>query len=83
MDNDDILTLNEVEEISRSVYALLGQYVTPKYDRKTSDDHAKKVFAKLDPQGRGFVSKEDFVRICLEVRYLVGSPFILTVIDSR
>ena len=68
VNEDGKLTLNEVEEITKSVYALLGYYVSPTYDRRTSDEHARKVFAKLDPPGRGFVSKEDFVRICSEVR---------------
>ena len=79
-----------MEEISRAVYALLGYYVSPSYDRATSDEQAKKVFAKLDPRGKGFVSKEDFVKVCSEVRNeeaLLLLPKIVfvdltTVIDS-
>jgi Ca2+-binding EF-hand superfamily protein len=68
INGDGKLTLPEVEEITKAVYALLGYYVAPTYDHRTSDDHARKFFAKLDPEGRGFVLKDDFVQHCSEVR---------------
>lgn len=64
---DDKVTLDEVEEITRAVYALLGYYVTPPYDKKTSDDRAKELFSKLDPYNKSFVTREDFINICSRV----------------
>lgn len=70
INNDGKITLDEVEEIARAIYALLGYYVSPSYDRKTSDERAKQLFSKLDPHNQSFVTKDDFIRICSRVSSL-------------
>jgi Ca2+-binding EF-hand superfamily protein len=75
INNDDKITLEEVEEIARAIYALLGYYVSPPYDRQTSDDRARQLFSKLDPYNKSFVTKDDFIRLCSRVCDLFRRPF--------
>ena len=75
---DDKITLDEVEEITRAVYALLGYYVTPPYDKNTSDDRAKELFSKLDPYNKSFVTREDFINICSRVCNSSYSPAVFS-----
>lgn len=74
VDGNGRITLDEVQEIARSIYALLGYYVAPRYDLSTSDDRARQLFARLDPQNKSFVTKDDFLRICVRV-CLLGSRY--------
>ena len=68
INSDERITLDEVEEIARAIYALLGYYVSPPYDRRTSQDRARLLFSKLDPHNKSFVTKDDFIRLCSRVR---------------
>ena len=90
IDGDGKLTLNEIQEIARAIYNLLGYYVTPPYDKVTSDQHAARIFTKLDRSRKGFLLKDEFVDICsrVSVKYVQcdrwmhfssSSPFALTV----
>lgn len=72
VDGNGRITLDEVQEIARSIYALLGYYVAPPYDLSTSDDRARRLFARLDPHNKSFVTKDDFLRICVRVRLLAS-----------
>ena len=67
IDGDGKLTLNEIQEIARAIYNLLGYYVTPPYDKATSDQHAARIFTKLDRSRKGFLLKDEFVEICSRV----------------
>lgn len=76
INSDGKVTLDEMEEISKAIYSLLGYYVTPVYDKKTSSDHAKRVFEKLDPHHKGYVSLQEFLDVCSNVSFpsILSSP---------
>lgn len=61
------ITIDELIEISIAVYALLGCNVSPAYDLKTCEDHANKVFSKLDVHNNGYITFDQFLEICLKV----------------
>lgn len=50
-----------------AIYALLGFHVIPSHNLRTYEEHARQVFAGLDPNSNGFVTLEQFKEICLKV----------------
>lgn len=67
INEDGQITLEELEEISKAIYSLLGYYVSPPFDSKTCDEHAAKVFERFDTSHKGFVTKSEFLDICSRV----------------
>ena len=63
------ITYEEVLQLSIAIYALLGFHVMPSHNLKTYEEHAKKVFQKLDIKQEGFVTFDQFKEICLKVDY--------------
>lgn len=61
------ITYDEVFKISVAIYALLGFHVTPTHNYKTYEEHARRVFAKLDENSVGYVTFDEFKDICLKV----------------
>ncbi|RWS04096.1 Ca2+ sensor Calsenilin-like protein, partial [Dinothrombium tinctorium] len=64
INGDGLLTLDEIVEISKAIYALLGFYVSPAHDQRTVDEHAQRVFRKLDIENAGYVTFDQFMDIC-------------------
>ena len=90
INNDGKLTLEELAEISRAIYGLLGYYVSlildllimsmiktifnqvsPSHDQTTCEKHAQQVFKKLDPNGVGYVTLEQFLDTCAKVSLFI------------
>lgn len=69
INGDGKLTIDEIEEISRAIYGLLGFYVAPSHDEATCEEHAERVFKKLDKFEQGFVTLEQFLEVCLHVSH--------------
>lgn len=67
INRDNVLTVDEIIEISKAIYALLGYYVSPSHDNRTCEDHGYKVFQRLDQSNKGFVTFEEFVEVCVKV----------------
>lgn len=61
------ITYDEVYKISVAIYALLGFHVTPTHNHKTYEEHARRVFTKLDRNSIGYVTFDEFKDICLKV----------------
>jgi Ca2+-binding EF-hand superfamily protein len=62
-------------QISVAIYALLGCNVSPAHDLKTCEEHANKVFGKLDVQRNGYITFEQFMEICIKVRKINYNPY--------
>lgn len=62
---DGKITLDEVLQISIATFALLGSQVMPVHNFKTYEEHARKVFKRLDREGKGAISFEAFRDVCL------------------
>ncbi|RWS28533.1 Ca2+ sensor Calsenilin-like protein, partial [Leptotrombidium deliense] len=67
INGDGLLTVDEIIEISKAIYSLLGFYVSPAHDQKTIEEHGQRVFRKLDVNNIGFVTFEQFMDICSKV----------------
>lgn len=61
------ITYDEVYKMSVAIYALLGFHVTPAHNYKTYEEHARRMFAKLDQNSIGYVTFDEFKDICLKV----------------
>ncbi|KAI7695711.1 Kv channel-interacting protein 4 [Sarcoptes scabiei] len=66
INRDGKITYDEVFRISVAIYALLGFHVIPSHNLRTYEEHARQVFAGLDPNSNGFVTLEQFKEICLK-----------------
>lgn len=64
------ITYEEVLQISIAIYGLLGFNVAPAHNARTYEDHAKRVFAKLDTTKVGYITFDQFKEICLKVSQL-------------
>lgn len=66
INKDGKITYEEVLQLSVAIYALLGFNVMPSHNAKTYEEHAKRVFQKLDTNRVGFVTFDQFKEICLK-----------------
>ncbi|XP_075678371.1 neuronal calcium sensor 1-like isoform X2 [Dermatophagoides pteronyssinus] len=73
INHDDRITYDEVFKISVAIYALLGFHVTPTHNYKTYEEHARRVFAKLDENSVGYVTFDEFKDICLKNETILTS----------
>ncbi|XP_074594827.1 A-type potassium channel modulatory protein KCNIP1-like [Brevipalpus obovatus] len=80
INGDNVLTVDEIIEISKAIYALLGFYVSPAHDQRTCDEHGYKVFQRLDPMGKGFVTFNEFIEICSKDEKIIRSMQLLDTI---
>ncbi|XP_015789645.1 calcium and calcium/calmodulin-dependent serine/threonine-protein kinase isoform X2 [Tetranychus urticae] len=80
INGDGYLTADEIIEISRAIYALLGYYVSPGHDSKTCEDHGYRVFQKLDTQGKGYITFDEFLLVCSKDETIISSMQLLDTI---
>ena len=71
------ITYDEVLQISIAIYALLGFNVAPAHNAKTYEEHARKVFKKLDTAKAGFITYDQFKEICLKVSLVLDLDFTI------
>ncbi|CAG2173063.1 unnamed protein product, partial [Oppiella nova] len=67
------ITVDELVQISVAIYALLGCNVSPAYDMKTCEEHANKVFERLDVHKNGYITYDQFMEICLKDETIIRS----------
>jgi len=76
--NDGRLTVDELIEISKAVYALLGYFVAPVHDSTTYVEHGKQVFEKIDVNKTGTVSLDQFIDCCIKDETITKSLQLIT-----
>lgn len=54
--------------IVSAVYALLGHSSNCHIDSEITEEHTSIVFQKFDKLHRGYVTLQDFIKLCLEVK---------------
>lgn len=64
LNNDNVITLDELSRIFYAVYRLLGDNVNEKHDQLTYDRQAERLYNKIDLDGLGSISREQFVAYC-------------------
>ncbi|KAH7646258.1 A-type potassium channel modulatory protein KCNIP1 [Dermatophagoides farinae] len=73
INHDGRITYDEVYKMSVAIYALLGFHVTPAHNYKTYEEHARRMFAKLDQNSIGYVTFDEFKDICLKNETILTS----------
>ncbi|KAH9396556.1 Kv channel interacting protein 2 [Tyrophagus putrescentiae] len=66
INKDGKITYEEVLQISIAIYGLLGFNVAPAHNLRTYEEHAKRVFAKLDTAKVGYITYDQFKEICIK-----------------
>lgn len=67
INEDGILTIDEIMLISKAIYGLLGIYVKPAHDIHTVEKHGNQIFQKFDQTSQGYITFEQFMDVCLRV----------------
>ena len=64
MDNNGVIDQAEMKKIYQAIYDIIGTGVTrPIY---TADERAMIIFSRVDQNGDGLVTKDEFIRGCLQ-----------------
>lgn len=66
LNNDNVITLDELSRIFFAVYRLLGDNVNEKHDQLTYDQQAEKLYKKIDLKDQGAITREQFMDYCIK-----------------
>jgi Ca2+-binding EF-hand superfamily protein len=68
INRDGKVSKDELLMIVSSVYELMGKYTQPAIDDEAPKLHAEHVFKKLNPRQEAFITMDDFLKTCYNVR---------------
>jgi Ca2+-binding EF-hand superfamily protein len=66
INNDGVITKDELTRIIASIYDLMGKSVEPMIEECTSREHVERVFQKLDLNNDGIITIDEFLDSCLK-----------------
>jgi Ca2+-binding EF-hand superfamily protein len=64
LNNDNVITLDELSRIFFAVYRLLGDNVNQKHDQMTYEQQAERLYNKIDLEQSGSITREQFINYC-------------------
>ena len=64
VDNNGVIDQAEMKKIVQAIYDIMGFGATRPKD--TAEERATKIFSKMDENGDGLVTKDEFTRGCLQ-----------------
>lgn len=73
LNNDNVITIDELSKIFLAVYRLLGDNVNQKHDQSTYEEQAERLYNKIDPQQTGSITKEQFMEYCIKNTSIVDT----------
>lgn len=75
INNDNVLTLDELARIFFAVYRLLGDNVNKRHDQLTYEEAAAKLFQKIQNSDdtSGSISRDQFVAYCMNNQDIVDT----------
>lgn len=73
LNNDNVITLDELSQIFFAVYRLLGDNVNLRHDQSTYEEQAEKFYNKIDSQQTGSISREQFLNYCINDSSIVDT----------
>ena len=62
--------MQELHEVVKSIYMLLGSHTEQEFSDRTIEQHANRIFDKFDRDHDDVITADDFFDICKNVRYL-------------
>lgn len=66
LNNDNVITLDELSRIFFAVYRLLGDNVNEKHDQLTYEQQAERLYKKIDLADAGAITREQFMAYCIK-----------------
>lgn len=79
LNNDNVLTVDELSRIFFAIYRLLGDNVNKRHDQMTYEEQAEKFYKKLDLEHTGYVTKEQFTEFCMRDSTIVDTIKMLEI----
>lgn len=73
LNNDNVITMDELSRIFFAVYRLLGDNVNLKHDQMTYEAQAEKLYKKIDSKQTGSITKEQFMDYCIKDSSIVDT----------
>lgn len=73
LNNDNVITLDELSKIFFAVYRLLGDNVNLKHDQLTYEAQAEKLYNKIDLKQTGSITREQFHEYCIKDTTIVDT----------
>jgi len=73
LNNDNVITLDELCKIFFAVYRLLGDNVNLKHDQLTYETQAEKLYNKIDTKHTGSITKQQFRDYCIKDSAIVDT----------
>jgi len=64
VDQDGLLTKEDIEQVVGSVYEMMGSPTDPPIEENTVQEHIDFVFNKMDDNGDGFITLQEFLETC-------------------
>jgi Ca2+-binding EF-hand superfamily protein len=64
INGDNKITHDEMLAILGSIYEMMGQCTEPPIDEMTVQEHADRIFEKLDLNGDGIITRDEFYTAC-------------------
>ena len=71
VDGSGWIDLTEMTKIVKSIYVLMNQASAQQGHREHPVDRARSIFKKMDADGDGRVTREEFVSTCLSDQKLI------------
>ena len=71
VDGNGFIDLNEMTKIVKSIYNMMGPNHVAMDQFESPEARAKGIFARMDVNSDGKVTKTEFVRCCLEDQKLI------------
>lgn len=79
LNNDNVITLDEMSRIFFAIYRLLGDNVNLKHDQLTYEAKAEKFYKKIDSERTGVITKDQFMDYCIKDPTIVDTIKMLEV----
>ncbi|XP_066507199.1 calsenilin-like [Hoplias malabaricus] len=73
INKDGLITREEMMAIMKSIYDLMGRYTSPSLREDVSREHVDRFFQKMDRNGDGVVTMEEFIEACQKDEEIMSS----------
>lgn len=78
--NRGCINRQELFIVINSVYDMMGKFTDPPVDERTVSEHVDEMFKKMDRDGDGYITKNEFMDACKEDETIRAS---LDMFDTR
>ncbi|XP_062870747.1 Kv channel interacting protein 3b, calsenilin [Trichomycterus rosablanca] len=73
INKDGLITKNEMLDIVKSIYDMMGRYTYPSVNADAPNQHVERFFRKMDTNRDGIVTKNEFIETCQKDKNIMAS----------